>query len=139
MQRSSEETKGYVCKKRCWLCNIRHGRHIIDDNEGFSAPFHYIYKIEDGLIKQYIYIHISNAFNSTNVEEINNGTWDNWTKLRYLNSCLDKKDIFFIHLTSDYDEYLGYIDFREPTAELIHKILYHLGSNLGTHRFYKFD
>lgn len=110
-----------------------------DDNEGFSAPFHYIYKIEDGLIKQYIYIHISNAFNSTNVEEINNGTWDNWTKLRYLNSCLDKKDIFFIHLTSDYDEYLGYIDFREPTAELIHKILYHLGSNLGTHRFYKFD
>lgn len=111
----------------------------LSGNEIFAAPFRYDMNTAGGKTSHYLFISTAAAYGSNKIEEINNGTWNNRSKLKYLNSRLAQKNMLKIELKDINGNYLGTIKFEGLTSEMMSSIFEHLEKNIGTDEFYKYN
>lgn len=65
---------------------------MFDDEEEFTCLMMYAYKEDAKIPYHAIYLILSQTQESNRIDEINNGTWNIWSKLKYVNSRLTKKE-----------------------------------------------
>lgn len=112
---------------------------MFDDEEEFTCLMMYAYKEDAKIPYHAIYLILSQTQESNRIDEINNGTWNIWSKLKYVNSRLTKKNISFITLSDINKNYIGYIGLDSSTKECMYSIFHKLGDNLGSHEIYKYN
>ena len=106
----------------------------------YSVPFHFVHqKIKDSSYAGYILLGTSFPIESTHIGEITNNTWNRWSKLKYCNSLLAEKDIDYIVLTDNNNNYLGYMQFKQSTTDKLRAIFKYIGDKVGSHEFYKYN
>ena len=106
----------------------------------YSVPFHFVHqKIKDLSYAGYILLGTSFPIESTHIGEITNNTWNRWSKLKYCNSLLAEKDIDYIVLTDNNNNYLGYMQFKQSTTDKLRAIFKYIGDKVGSHEFYKYN
>lgn len=112
---------------------------MFDDEEEFTCLMMYAYKEDAKIPYHAIYLILSQTQESNRIDEINDDTWNIWSKLKYVNSRLTKKNISFITLSDINKNYIGYIGLDSSTKECMYSILHKLGDNLGSHEIYKYN
>lgn len=120
---------------------------IFNDNEQFCAPFiyfrgtDYIYAKEGDYndILGNLVINVNAASWSNMVEEISNGTWNAWSKLKYINSRLLAKDISELFFEPENGETDSYITFCTPTKDIMKDVFERLGKRINDSSFYKYS